>query len=152
MGNPFVHIDLSTGDRQASKKFYKSVFDWKLQDFPEMSWTGIDPKPFDGPGCGGGIGDKQMPEAPTAWTAYVGVASVKKTLAKAQKAGAKVILPYLEVGQMGALAVFMDPQGATLGIWEQRAQPPAAKKTAAKKKAAPKKAAAKTAKKTAKKK
>ncbi len=153
MGNPFVHLDLSADDPAAAKKFYKSVFDWKFKDFPEMNWSGIDV----GEGTGGGIGTKQMPNQPTAWTAYVGVKDVKKTIAKAAAAGAQIIVPYMEVGAMGALGVFADPQGAILGVWESRAQPAPkkpAKKAAKKpaKKAAAKKPAAKKAKKPAKKK
>ena len=30
MGNPFAHIELTTGDLGAAKKFYKKLFDWKL--------------------------------------------------------------------------------------------------------------------------
>jgi uncharacterized protein len=146
MGNPFVHLDLTTGDVAAAKKFYKSIFDWKLSDHPEMGgWVGIDV----GEGVGGGMGPKPMPEAPIAWTAYVGVASVKKTMAKAKKAGAHILVEYQEIPGMGALGVFVDPQGATLGVWETAAKPaakkPAAKKPAAKKPAAKKPAAKKPA-------
>lgn len=137
MGNPFVHLDLTCDNPAAAKKFYKSVFDWKFIEFPDMHWSGIDV----GEGVGGGIGGKQMPEQPTAWTAYVGVADVKATIAKAQKAGATIIVPFMEVGGMGYLGVFADPQGATVGVWQTAAKP-AAKKTAKK---AAKKAAAKPA-------
>ena len=121
MGNPFVHLDLAADDLAAAKKFYKSVFDWKFRDMPEMNWSGIDV----GKGTGGGIGGKNMPDQPTAWTAYVEVASVKKAIEKAAKAGAQIIVPYQEVGAMGALGIFVDPQGATLGVWETRPAPKA---------------------------
>ena len=42
MGNPFVHIELSTDDVAKAKKFYKSVFDWKLSDIPKMGYTMLD--------------------------------------------------------------------------------------------------------------
>ena len=44
MGNPFVHMELSTGDVAVAKKFYKKVFDWKLNQLgPEMgNYTMID--------------------------------------------------------------------------------------------------------------
>jgi predicted enzyme related to lactoylglutathione lyase len=144
MGNPFVHLDLVCDDPDAAKKFYGSVFDWKFLEFPEMRWTGIDV----GEGVGGGLGGKQSPSDQTSWTAYVGVDDVKATIAKAEAAGATIVVPYMEVGGMGWLGVFVDPQGATIGVW-QAAQRPAAKK-ATKKKAA-KKAAAKPAAKPAKK-
>ncbi len=128
MGNPFIHLDLATSDPTAAKKFYKSVFDWRFKEFPEMKWTGIEV----GQGVGGGIAAKQMPEQPTALTAYVDVSDVKKTIAKAQKAGAKIIVPFMQVGDMGCLGVFVDPQGATIGVWQATKKPAAAPKKAAK--------------------
>jgi hypothetical protein len=47
------------------------------------------------------------------------VASVKKTMAKAEKLGAKAVLAFQEIGPMGAIGIFMDPQGAAIGIWEK---------------------------------
>jgi len=138
MGNPFVHIDLSCDDPAAAKKFYASVFDWSFEDFPGMDWSGVRV----GEGTGGGIGGKQG-EGATAWTAYVGVDDVRATMARAHKAGATILVEYMEIPGMGALGVFVDPQGATLGVWQNVAPPPpAAKKTApAKKPAAPAKKA-----------
>jgi predicted enzyme related to lactoylglutathione lyase len=142
MGNPFVHLDLATGDLAAAKKFYKTIFDWKLRDMPAMGgYVGIDV----GKGVGGGMGGKQDPNMPTSWTAYVGVADVKKTMAKAAAAGAQVIVDYMPIGDMGALGVFVDPTGATLGVWEEAKKKPAAKKAAARKPAAKQKAAKKPA-------
>ncbi len=140
MGNPFVHVDLSTGDLAAAKKFYQAVFDWAFVDMPEMGWSGV----AVGDGTGGGMGTKQSPEEPTVWTPYVGVDDIHDTLNKVEKSGGKVIVPYTEIGEMGALAVFVDPQGATLGLWKSFAPPAPAKKAPAKK-APAKKAPAKKA-------
>lgn len=141
MGNPFVHLDLAADDVGAAKKFYKRVFDWKFTDFPDMKWTGIDV----GQGVGGGIGKKQMPKQPTAWTAYVDVKDVKKTIAKAKKAGARIVVPFMTVGTMGCLGIFTDPQGATIGVWQTLKQDKKAAKNddRATKKAAVKKTTAK---------
>lgn len=121
MGNPFVHLDLSTTDPAAAKKFYGAVFDWKFNDFPQMNWTGIDV----GQGVGGGLGPKQDPQQPTSWTAYVAVDDVRATIAKAAQHGATVIVPYMEVPGMGWLGVFVDPQGGTIGVWQAATPPPA---------------------------
>jgi len=148
MGNAFVHTELSVDDVAAAKKFYKALFDWKLTDLgPEMGdYTMID---LGTPTSGGGITGKMSPTQPTGWLSYVEVASVKATMAKAAKAGATVVVPYQEIGTMGAIGVFVDPQGAPLGLWEKgkpAAKKPAAKKPAAKKPAAKKPAAKKSAK------
>jgi predicted enzyme related to lactoylglutathione lyase len=139
MGNPFVHIELSADDVAAAKKFYKSVFDWKLTDVPGP-YTMIE---VGKGGAGGGMAGKQMPNQPTAWLAYVEVADVKKSLEKAKAGGATIIVDYMPIGEMGAIGVFVDPQGAALGVWEKAKAAPKAAKKAAKKKPAKKKAAKK---------
>ena len=147
MPNPFAHIELSTDDVKKAKKFYQAVFAWKLNDMPAMAYTMIDV----GGGVGGGMQKKPMPEAPTAWLPYVQVDDVKATMAKAIKGGGSAVLPFQEIGDMGAIGIFVDPAGAMLGVWEAKAgspaaaaPPPAAKKAPApaKKKAPAKKAAA----------
>lgn len=127
MGNSFAHIELNTGDASVAKKFYKKVFAWKMTDMPMdggMSYTMIDTGSRQ---SGGGIQKKPMPEAPTAWLPYVEVDSVKRTVAKAKKLGAEVVLDYQPIPDMGAIGVFVDPTGAALGVWE-RAKKKAARK------------------------
>lgn len=138
MANPFAHIELTTPDLSAAKKFYKSVFSWKLSDMKGPSpYTMIDV----GQGTGGGMQAPPMPDAPTGWMPYVQVDDVKKTVAKAKQAGATVMLDYHAIGDMGAIGVFADPQGCVLGVWAAAKKPPAPAKKAAKK--APAKKAAK---------
>jgi len=68
---------------------------------------------------GGGVTAKQMPEAPTAWLPYVEVKSVKASLKKAKKLGARIVVDYMPVPGTGAIGVFVDPTGASLGLWEK---------------------------------
>ncbi len=144
MPNPFAHIELTTDNLKVAQKFYGKVFAWKLKDMPGVNYTMIDV----GGGTGGGMQLKPMPEAPTGWMPYVQVDDVKATVAKAVKAGATAMLPFQEIGEMGSIGVFADPNGAVIGVWAAKAGSAAAA-TAPAKKAAPKKAAAKPAKKAA---
>jgi predicted enzyme related to lactoylglutathione lyase len=75
---------------------------------------------------------KMMPDAPTMWLPYVEVDDVKKSIAKAEKAGAKIVVPFMEIGPNGSLGIFVDPNGAALGVWAA-SKKPAAKKPAKKK-------------------
>jgi predicted enzyme related to lactoylglutathione lyase len=127
MGNDFSHCELSTGDVAAAKKFYKSLFAWKLNQLgAEMgNYVLID---TGSKVSGGGMAGKMMPEQPTAWMPYVTVESVKKSIAKAEKLGAKIVLAYQPIPGNGAIGVFIDPTGAGLGVWEKEKKKPAAKK------------------------
>ncbi|MEM9188054.1 MAG: VOC family protein, partial [Myxococcota bacterium] len=144
----FAHYELNTSDPQAAKKFYQSVFGWKAQDMnmPSGVYTMLQAaaEPF------AGLQANPMKDSGPHWLAYVTVPSLTRTLTKAKKQGAKVVMPTIEVPGMGKYAVFTDPQGAAIGIWEAAA--PATKK--ATKKAAKKNTkekAKKSAKKAAKK-
>ncbi len=141
MANPFCHIELNTDDVGKAKKFYKNLFGWKLNDMKGMPYTMIDV----GKGVGGGMQKKPMPDAPSSWLAYVEVDDVKKTMAKAKKAGAQILLDYMAIGDSGEIGIFADPSGAALGVWAPQKKPKkaAAKKASAKKAAKPEKKAAK---------
>lgn len=128
--NKFVHVELHTSDVAAAKKFYKSLFDWKTQDLPMegMTYTMFDTGSKE---AGGGMMVKPSPEAPTQWLPYVAVASVKRTIGKAKKAGAQVIVEYQPIPDMGAFGIFLDPAGAALGVFEAK-MPKKAKRKAKK--------------------
>ncbi|MGO9020180.1 MAG: VOC family protein [Syntrophobacteraceae bacterium] len=51
MANPFVHVELHTHDPEKAKKFYAELFDWKLDNVPDMDYTIINV----GEGTGGGM-------------------------------------------------------------------------------------------------
>ena len=116
MGNPFVHMELSTGNVDAAKKFYKKLFDWKYDENKEMQYTMLSTGAKGA--IGGGITKIQMEGQPPAWLSYVEVASVKKKMAAAEKAGAKAVVPFMPIGEMGAIGICQDPTGAHLGVWE----------------------------------
>jgi uncharacterized protein len=154
MPNPFAHVELSTVDLKKAKKFYGSLFGWQLNDIPGMNYTMIDTAG----GTGGGMQTNPNPGAPSAWLPYVTVESVAKTLAKATKAGATVVMGHTPIGDMGAIGILVDPMGATLGIWEpgpaakaKEAEAAKPKKAKASKKKAPAAKATKAARKAARK-
>lgn len=113
MANPFVHVELHTNDLEASKKFYRSLFDWQLEDTPDMSYTLVKV----GEGTGGGMMKSPMPPH---WMAYVLVSDVASTTKKAQELGAKVVRDCTEIPGMGSYSVLTDPQGATFALWETK--------------------------------
>ncbi len=117
--NPFCHVELSTDDPAKAETFYSKLFAWKLGPLPGPGprYTMIDTGSRQ---VGGGITVKEMKEAPVAWLSYVEVKSVKATLAKAKKLGARVVVPFQPVPGMGAIGVFVDPTGAALGVYQPK--------------------------------
>ncbi|MDH5327294.1 MAG: VOC family protein [Gammaproteobacteria bacterium] len=120
MGNPFCHIELMSQDRSGSAEFYGRLFDWELVNMPmqntDQPYTMINV----GEGTGGGM--MQHPEAdqPSAWYPYVGVSDVAATIKQALALGATVIKDKSEVPEHGWYGVIADPNGAVIGLWENR--------------------------------
>ncbi len=116
MANQFVHIELKTQDLEKSKKFYTSMFDWKLQEIPGMDYTIINV----GEGTGGGIMKKPVPDIPDNWLPYILVDDVAASTKKAQTLGATVVKDVTEVPGMGWFSVIIDLTGAAFGLWQPK--------------------------------
>jgi predicted enzyme related to lactoylglutathione lyase len=117
MANPFVHIELHTGDLARAKTFYSGLFGWNLQDLPMAggsTYTMINV----GEGTGGGMmGD---PGTPPHWLAYIGVEDAVAATAKAKSLGATVVQDVMEVGDYGWMSVLTDPTGAVFALWQAK--------------------------------
>lgn len=111
MPNPVVHFEIMGADRGALEKFYGELFGWHLQSFPDPPYAIIDTHAGDG--INGGIGSD--PSGESRVTFYVAVKDLQKTLDKAEKAGAKTVMPPTEL-PMVTLAMFTDPQGNLIGL------------------------------------
>jgi len=120
MANPFVHVELNTTDLGTAKTFYRSLFDWKLDEVDMgggMVYTMIGV----GEGTGGGMMKHPMRGAPSAWLPYVLVDDIVVATAKAKSLGATVIRDVMEVKEAGTLSIIEDPTGAVLGLWQPKA-------------------------------
>lgn len=116
MANPFVHVELQTRDVNKAKKFYASLFEWKLEDFPAMEYTIIKV----GEGTGGGIMKNPVPGAPDNWLPYILVDDIAASTKKAQSLGGKIRKEVTEIPGMGWFSVIADPTGAVFGLWQTK--------------------------------
>lgn len=116
MANPFVHIELHTGDLARAKAFYSQLLDWELQDMPMPggSYTMINV----GEGTGGGM--MSSPDTPPHWLAYIAVDDIAAATEKARSLGATVRQDVVAVGEFGWMSVITDPTGATFALWEAK--------------------------------
>jgi predicted enzyme related to lactoylglutathione lyase len=118
MANPFVHIELQTGDVAKAKEFYSKMFDWKLEDLPMPGGSGTYTIINVGEGTGGGMMTSPAPGVPPHWLAYIGVEDVAVSTAKAKSLGATVVQDVMEVGSHGWMSIIVDPTGATFALWK----------------------------------
>ncbi len=117
MANPFVHVELHTQDPEKAKKFYGELFDWKLEDVPEMNYTVID---VGEQGRGGGIMKSPMPDAAPQWVPYVLVDDVAASTEKARSLGATVLQGATEIPGIGWFSMLLDPTGAAFALFKPK--------------------------------
>ena len=115
-----VHVEFHVKDPKKVENFYSNLFGWKFTPVP-----GIDYSLFEAPsGPGGGVGGLQPGNWPAGITNYILVSSVEDYQKKVQKAGGKIIVPKAEVMDQGWFAVFEDPAGNRLALWQQNPKAP----------------------------
>ena len=113
-----VHFDLPADDPKRAKMFYEKLFNWKFELVPEMQYYLIETTDLEGKnGVGGGMGKRGSPEQRI--TNFIGVESVDDYIAKVETLGGKVIQPKMVVPRWGYLAVCLDTEGNTFGLWEE---------------------------------
>jgi predicted enzyme related to lactoylglutathione lyase len=112
-----IWVDLASSDPVAAQQFYGKLFGWNVEVSPDPQYGGYGVAKIDGKDVAG-IGGKMMPEAPTAWSVYIGSNDADAVVALVQAAGGAVIAPPMAVGDQGRMAVFTDPAGAFISIWQ----------------------------------
>lgn len=118
MGRPVAFFEITSHDAERARKFYGELFEWTTDADPELGGyamvdTGAGPDAI-----GGGIGPSQG-ESDTGVKIYVRVDSLDDYLARATKLGGQTLVPPMDLpGDFGRFAVFADPDGNPVGLWE----------------------------------
>ena len=120
----FCWIELHTRDRDGARAFFTKVIGWTMakwddkgQDLPPIYEEWLAP---DGAHIGGmmtippGVPDF----VPSNFATYVNVADVDAAAARVPTLGGKVIMPPMDIPEVGRFAVIADPTGACLNIFK----------------------------------
>ncbi|RMF62732.1 MAG: VOC family protein [Calditrichaeota bacterium] len=118
MGRPVVHWELWSPDPAGLSDFYARVFDWQIRHIQEMDYRLVET------GGEGGINGGIMKPKEGPWPGnmvfYIDVDDLDAYVEKIKDAGGKVVVEHMEVPEVGAFALFEDPDGRVLGIWQQK--------------------------------
>ena len=127
-----VHVELHSADPAKTKSFYGEVFGWKFEDIPAMNYTTW--KAANAPA--GGI-MKALEGRPPQVLNYILSSSIDRTVEDIRDAGGVVIQPKMEIPGQGWWALFSEPGGTMMAIYENlpMARPAPKPKKAAKKSA-----------------
>jgi predicted enzyme related to lactoylglutathione lyase len=111
-------VDHATKDLGASSAFYAALFGWEPEDQGEdMGHYTINRKA--GSSVAGDMAT-MSPEQPCVWTTYVTVVDADAAVERAKQAGAMVFVEPMDVSDIGRMAVFADPTGAAIGVWQPK--------------------------------
>jgi uncharacterized protein len=112
-------VDTSQPDPQAAAAFYGALFGWDVEDAMP---PGSDGSYLIARLRGGDVAaiGSQRDGAAAVWNTYIAVESADDAAAKVRAAGGRVTTEPFDVMDAGRMAVFADPEGAELRVWQAK--------------------------------
>ena len=114
--NTLCWNELMTTDVEAARRFYGSLFDWRLKVSPGYTEAHV------GERAVGGLMQiaPEMHGMPSHWQPYFMVDDCDATLQKAQSLGVKEFFGPMDIPEVGRFAVIRDPHGASFAVIKLR--------------------------------
>ena len=113
MSHPIVHVELSADDLQAASQFYREIFDWEMQSFPDMNYVTFS---WGAENAGGGFSPVREENPAGTVIVYVQTEDIGGTLDAVNERGGQTLLPPMDVPGVGQIAIFSDPTGNKVGL------------------------------------
>jgi predicted enzyme related to lactoylglutathione lyase len=112
MANKVEWFEVLGKDAGKLRGFYGELFQWKFEVPPDPEMDYGMTKAAD-TGIGGGVGKAKDGKG---WvTFYVGVQDIEATIKRAEKLGAKVVMPVTKMPDI-TIATIADPEGHVIGL------------------------------------
>jgi predicted enzyme related to lactoylglutathione lyase len=106
-----------TSDTERSSAFYSELFGWTAEA-PNEEFGGYFNFTKDGVLIAGCMAQQANDRMPDAWSVYLATDDARKTVDAAAASGGQVVVPAMDVGELGTMAVVTDPGGAAIGLWQ----------------------------------
>ncbi len=118
--HPIVHVELPAEDTAATANFYKEALGWQLSHEPSFDYWMFSAEG----GPGGGFVRAGATQGPLRYETgkvlvYLGSEDIDADLARVEEHGGRTILPRTDIPGVGWFAVFADPSGNQLGLFER---------------------------------
>jgi predicted enzyme related to lactoylglutathione lyase len=110
-------IELFTPDTDAAADFYGQLFGWTATD-PDEEHGGYRILEREGVPVAGLMRNDGSMGGPSTWSVYLATDDAAGLVERARAAGAEVVAGPMVVGDLGSMAVLVDPSGALVGAWE----------------------------------
>lgn len=113
----FSWVELLTSDLAGAKKFYRDLFGWQLD---RMTMEGSNEEytilKIGDRQIGGMMGMRPEDNFPPHWGVYVTVDDVDRMADRAKTLGAQILVPPMDIPNVGRFSVLQDPQGAVISV------------------------------------
>jgi predicted enzyme related to lactoylglutathione lyase len=106
-----------TSDPERSQEFYGQLFGWTAEQAGE-EYGGYINYSKDGVPVAGGMKNDGQSGSPDGWSVYLATDDAKATVAAAVANGGQVVVPAMEVMDLGSMAVVPDAGQAAIGAWQ----------------------------------
>lgn len=120
-----VHFDIPVDDIERARVFYGRLFGWSftrvpppMDDYQLIATTALDGRP----GVGGGLMERDD-RSRAGIINYFGVASVDEALVQVAGLGGRTLTGRLSVPGFGYMAMCLDTEGNTFGLFQEVSQP-----------------------------
>jgi len=110
-------VDLATSDADRSLEFYGTLFGWTSEGGGE-EFGGYLSCFSDGHRVAGVFPKTPDMQMPDVWTTYFAVDDAQSTCDKITDAGGMVMQTPMAVGDLGTMAIGVDPAGGVFGLWQ----------------------------------
>lgn len=117
MGNPVMQFQILSKTPRETARFYSTLFGWSVDADNPLGYRRIDTGST--AGIQGGIWPAP-PQAPNFVQLFIEVDDLDAAVAHAEGLGAKQIIPPTRLPEGDQMAVILDPQGMSFGIWRSR--------------------------------
>lgn len=124
MANRVVHFEIEAKDKQRAKKFYSSVFDWKMDEMPMgqdyngyvVIKTGENTGKPEDMGIDGGMYQADKDKEVNAFRCVVSVDDVRKSMEDVKTNGGKVLHGPDDIPGVGLYALCQDTEDNYFGL------------------------------------
>ncbi len=110
-------VELYTSDPQKCQDFYGQLFGWTAESAGK-EYGGYISFSKDGQPVAGGMRNDGSSGSGDVWSVYLATEDARATAEAAAAHGGQVVVPAMEVPQMGSMAVVTDAGQAAIGAWQ----------------------------------
>jgi predicted enzyme related to lactoylglutathione lyase len=110
-------VDLMSSDVERSRAFYGGLLGWEAEA-PNAEFGGYTNLTKDGERVAGLMAAQEGMDVADVWSVYLSVDDAAATAAAAPAHGGQVLIEPMAVGDLGTMAVLIDPGGAAIGLWQ----------------------------------